>query len=57
MAGTPYLSALAAEQRSLVEPLIPDAEPGGRPHSIGMREVLNGIFYLSRAGCSWRQRG
>lgn len=39
----------------MVGPLIPGADPGGRPRSVDMREVLNGIFYLSRTGCSWRQ--
>jgi putative transposase len=55
MARTLYPSDLTDEQWSLVQPLIPDADPGGRPRSVDMRAVLNGIFYLSRTGCSWRQ--
>jgi len=55
MARTPYPSDLTDQQWSIVEPLIPGAEPGGRPRSIDMRHVLNGIFYLLRTGCSWRQ--
>ena len=35
--------------------MIPPAEPGGRHRSVNMREVLNGIVYLLRTGCSWRQ--
>ena len=35
--------------------MIPPARPGGRPREAVMREVLNGILYLNRTGCSWRQ--
>lgn len=30
------------------------AAPGGRPRSVDLREVFDGIFYLLRTGCSWR---
>jgi len=30
------------------------AKPGGRPRGVNMREVLNGIFYVTREGVSWR---
>ncbi len=46
--------ALSDEQYHLVEPLIPPAKPGGRPRSVDLREVLNGIFYVVRGGNSWR---
>lgn len=39
----------------MIEPMIPPAEPGGRDREVDMREVFNGILYLSRTGCSWRQ--
>lgn len=55
MARTPYPSDLTDEQWSIVQPLIPDADPGGRPRGADMRAVLNGILYLLRTGCSWRQ--
>ena len=55
MARTPYPSDLTDEQWALVEPLIPPAKSGGRHRSVNMREVLNGILYLVRTGCSWRQ--
>ena len=54
MARTPYPSDLTDAQWSLIEPLIPGAEPGGRRRSVNMREVINDILYLSRTGCSWR---
>ena len=38
----------------LIDPFIPPAKPGGRPRKVNMREVVNGIMYLLRAGCAWR---
>ena len=34
--------------------LYPSGKPGGRPREVDMRAVLNGIFYVLRAGCAWR---
>ncbi|NJO99225.1 MAG: IS5 family transposase, partial [Pleurocapsa sp. CRU_1_2] len=31
--------------------LIPEAKPGGRPRTVDMREIINGIFYILVAGC------
>lgn len=39
---------------ALLAPFIPPAEPGGRPRSTDMREVVNAIFYLLRGGRAWR---
>jgi len=49
-----YLSDLTDKQWEKINPLIPPPKSGGRPRKIQMREVLNGIFYLVRSGCSWR---
>jgi putative transposase len=49
-----YPSDLTDEQWAVLEGLIPDAKPGGRPRKHAMREVLNALFYLNREGCSWR---
>jgi len=49
-----YPSDLSDAQWKRLEPLIPPAQPGGRPRSVQMREIFNGIFYLVRSGCSWR---
>ena len=46
--------ALCDEQYALLEPLIPPAEPGGRPRATDMRRLLDGLFYLVRTGCQWR---
>lgn len=54
MERTPYPSDLTDEQWKLIEPLIPPAKPGGRPRKVSMKEVINGILYLNRTGCSWR---
>lgn len=50
----PYATDVTDEQWNLIEPSIPDAQPGGRPRTVNLREVVNGILYLNRTGCSWR---
>jgi putative transposase len=50
----PYPSDLTDEQWSLLAPLIPRASENCRPRKSDMREVVNAIFYLNRAGCPWR---
>jgi len=54
VARVPYPSDLTDEQWQLIAPLLPPAKPGGRPRSVDLREVINGIFYLNRSGCAWR---
>ena len=54
MERNPYPSDVTDAQWSLIEPHIPPEKPGGRPRSVVMREVINGILYLNRTGCSWR---
>src|SRR5262245_44192442 len=49
-----YPTDLTDEQWALVRPLLPPAKPGGRPRSVDLREVLNGILYVVRGGVSWR---
>jgi putative transposase len=48
----PYPSDLTDEQWEIVRLLIPVSRVG-RPREVDMREVLNAIFYLDRAGCQW----
>ena len=55
MARTAYPSDLTDAQWRLIERRIPPAEPGGRRRTVNMRKVVNGILYLVRTGCSWRQ--
>jgi putative transposase len=54
MARKRYPTDLTDAQWRVLQPLIPPAEPGGRPREVDMREVLNGIFYQTRGGASWR---
>jgi putative transposase len=49
-----YPSDLTDAQWRLIGPLIPAAKPGGRPRKYDMREVIRGLLYLNREGCSWR---
>ncbi len=49
-----YPSDLTDAQWERIAPLIPPAKPGGSPGRVDMREVLNGIFYVTREGVSWR---
>jgi transposase len=55
-AGRRYPTDLTDRQWEIVEPLLPDlpSGPAGRPVEHAKREVVNAIFYLTRAGCSWR---
>ncbi len=49
-----YPSDLTDDEWAILEPLIPPEKPGGRPREVEMRAVVNGIFYVLRAGCAWR---
>jgi putative transposase len=54
MSSIVYPSDLSNREWALLEPLLPAAKPGGRPRSVNLRRVLNGVFYLLRSGCAWR---
>jgi len=49
-----YPSDLTNEQWALIQRLLPPAPTGGRPRKTSLRDVLDGIFYILRAGCAWR---
>src|SRR3954470_22984835 len=49
-----YPSDLTRTRWKRLKRLLPEAKPGGRPRSVDLREVLNGIFYITRGGCAWR---
>jgi transposase len=38
----------------VIAPYLPKPCANGRPREWPMREILNGIFYVVRAGCPWR---
>src|SRR5581483_7005877 len=48
-----YPSDLTDAQWQIIEPLLPPPPTVGRPRTHGLREILNAIFYLNRAGCQW----
>src|SRR6202790_1253196 len=54
MERKPYPTDLTGEQWKLIEPMLPDPKPGGRPRKTNLREVLDALFYLVRSGCQWR---
>jgi putative transposase len=49
-----YPSDLNEEEWALLAPLIPPAKPRGRPRSVEVRRIVNGLFYVLRSGCAWR---
>ena len=52
----PYPTALSDHEWALIQPLVPEAKPGGRPEAYPKREILNASFDLLRSACSWRMR-
>ena len=49
-----YPSDLTDEEWERIEPLLPKPARRGRRPKVDLREILNAIRYLARAGCSWR---
>ncbi len=49
-----YQTDLTDAEWTVIEPYLPLAHSTGRPRSWPMREIVNGIFYVMRAGCPWR---
>jgi putative transposase len=49
-----YPTDLTDEEWEAIRPLLPKPARRGRPPTTDLREVLNAIRYLSRAGCGWR---
>ena len=37
----------------MLPPLIPPAQPGGRPRAVDRRDVMNTLLSLNRTGCPW----
>lgn len=51
-----YPSDVSDTQWNIIRPLIPPGKAGGRPRKVAMRQIVNGILYMVRGGCSWRMR-
>jgi transposase len=50
----PYPSDLSDAQWNTLQPLLPVAKKRGRPRSVNLREIINGMLYVNRTGCQWR---
>jgi len=49
-----YPSDLSDAQWAYLEPLLPQARPGGRPRAHPLREIINAIRSVLRGGIAWR---
>jgi hypothetical protein len=52
-----YATDVSDTAWALIVPLLPAAQPGGRPRTTNIRAVINAIFYLLRTGCGRRIAG
>lgn len=59
-ARKPYPTDLSDKEWARIEHLVPQPKSGGkktaggRPPKYDRREVLNALFYMTKAGCTWR---
>jgi transposase len=51
---TRYQTDLTDAEWRVIAPHLPKPCATGRPREWPMREIINGIFYIMRAGCPWR---
>jgi transposase len=51
---TRYQTDLTDAEWRVIVPHLPKPRAMGRPREWPMREIINGIFYVMRAGCPWR---
>ena len=51
---TRYQTDLTDAEWLVIAPHLPKPCATGRPREWPMREIINGIFYVMRAGCPWR---
>jgi putative transposase len=49
-----YPTDLTDSQWDIIQEMIPRAKSGGRPRSLEMRQVINGILYIVVGGIQWR---
>ena len=49
-----YPSDLSDPEWERLEAFVPAVKRGGRPARYPRREIINGILYVLRSGCSWR---
>jgi transposase len=56
MSRSRYPTDLTDEQWAIMEPFFarqPSAGKTGRPREYPVREIINGVFYVLRTGCTW----
>lgn len=53
--GLRYSSDTTEAEWAVIEPLRPAARRLGRPRTVNVREIVNGILFLATSGCQWRQ--
>lgn len=53
MSRAAYPTDLSDAQWALIEPFLPEQKPLGRDRTVDLREVVNAILYVNRAGCQW----
>lgn len=49
-----YPTDVSDAQWVLVEPILNERKPTGRPPTVDRRAVLNALLYMDRTGCQWR---
>jgi len=49
-----YNTDLSNAEWEIITPMLPKASKLGRPPKTDLREVLNGIFYIAKNGCTWQ---
>ena len=49
-----YPSDVTDGEWDFLEPLIPEAKPGGNRRHVDEREVVDGLMYILSTGCQWR---
>lgn len=54
MAIPVYPSDVTDAEWALLAPLLPPPKPRGRPRTVDLRCIVNGLFYVLRTGCAWR---
>jgi putative transposase len=51
--GLRYGSDLTDAEWAILEPFLPPPRPYGRKRKWPLRQIINAIFYILRAGCAW----
>jgi putative transposase len=53
MSRAAYPTDLSDAQWEIIEAFMPAQKPAGRNIEVNLREVVNAILYINRAGCQW----